>query len=144
MKTHLKSISMALLLLNGIGALYGGWNLMIHPDGSSIQLSTEWLAHTPFTNYFIPGLILFVANGLLSMFVFITILMRLINNSILILAQGVILTGWIVTQIMMIHTVYFLHIIMGSVGVILILVGFIQWKYFTRYENGLTFRSRLL
>lgn len=28
-----------LLLFNGIGALYGGWNLMMHPDGSSIELT---------------------------------------------------------------------------------------------------------
>ena len=65
-----------LLLFNGVGALYGGWNLIAHPDGSSIDLSMSWLKHTPFQNYRIPGIILFIANGLCSIFVLTTLLLK--------------------------------------------------------------------
>jgi len=57
----------ALLLFNGFGAIYGGWNFMVHPDGSSMQMSLDSLKHTPFHSYLIPGIILFVVNGLLSL-----------------------------------------------------------------------------
>jgi len=126
MKFFLKVITSLLLLINGIGAIYGGSNLILHPDGSSIQLSLQWLQHTPFHNYFIPGIILFIANGLLSMFVFMALLLKYKNYPWLVIAQGVVLTGWIVIQILLIQTVYFLHIILGSFGIALILLGILE------------------
>jgi hypothetical protein len=126
MKAFLKILTSLLLLFNGLGAVYGGGNLILHPDGSSIQLSEEWLKQTPFTNYFIPGLILFIANGLCSLIVLTALLLNLKNYSWLIIAQGAILTGWIIIQILLILTIYFLHIILGAVGIALILLGWIQ------------------
>lgn len=125
MKTFYKITASILLLFNGIGALYGGWHLISHPDGSSIQLSLDWLKHTPFQDYFIPGIVLFVANGLLSIFVFALILLKNKNYPLLIIAQGLILLGWIVIQILMVRTVYFLHIVMGTTGILLILIGWL-------------------
>jgi hypothetical protein len=123
LKTFLKIIVSLLLLFNGIGAIYGGGNLIVYPDGSSILLSMDWLKHTPFQNYFVPGIILFVANGLFSIFVFICLLFNTRNYPILVILQGAILTGWIVIQMIMIMTVYFLHVILGSVGLALIILG---------------------
>lgn len=115
----------ALLLFNGVGALYGGGNLILHPDGSSIQLTMDWLKHTPFSDYFIPGIVLFVANGLFSFIALAAMLLKVNNYAWLVMAEGAILTGWIVIQILMIQTVYFLHIVMGGVGLALILVGYL-------------------
>ena len=123
-----KIIAALLLLFNGTGAIYGGWNLIIHPDGSSIQLSPMWLEHTPFHSYLIPGIILFFANGMLSIFVFITILLNRKTYPFGVMAQGVILTGWIVIQMLLVQTVYFLHIVMGSTGLLLILIGWLMKK----------------
>jgi hypothetical protein len=128
MKAFLKIITSLLLLINGIGAIYGGGNLILHPDGSSIQLSPHWLQHTPFHDYLIPGIILFIANGLLSMFVFIALLLKHKNYPWLVTAQGAILTGWIVIQILLIQTIYFLHIILGSFGIALIVLGILELR----------------
>jgi len=128
MKIVLNIIASVLLLFNGIGAIYGGLNLITHPDGSSIQLSSEWLKHTPFHNYLIPGIVLLIANGLLSILVFIALLFNHRKYPWLVTAQGVILAGWILIQMMMIQTVYFLHIILGSVGVLLIITGYLLIK----------------
>jgi hypothetical protein len=125
MKTVLNILASILLLFNGIGALYGGWNLMLYPDGSSIQLSMEWLKHAPFVDYRIPGFILFTANGLFSAFVFIALLLNFKKYPWLVIAQGAILTGWILVQILLIRTIYFLHILMGSVGIVLFILGWI-------------------
>jgi len=131
-KALLKNLIAVLLLINGIGAVYGGGNLITYPDGSSLQLSLDWLRHTPFHDYFIPGIILFVANGLFSILIFISMLFNLKNYSRLVIFQGVILSGWIVIQIFLIQTIYFLHIIMGSIGLTLFLLGILQM----RKENG--------
>ena len=64
MKTFFKILAGVLLIINGMGALYGGLNLIVYPNGNSLQLPLEYLNHSPFNNYFIPGVILFVMNGL--------------------------------------------------------------------------------
>ncbi|MFZ1305169.1 MAG: hypothetical protein WAR80_04965 [Ferruginibacter sp.] len=117
-----------LLLFNGIGALYGGYNLMMYPDGSSIQLTPDWLKHTPFTNYFIPGLVLFIFNGLFSMVAFVALFFNHRINPWLIMAQGAILVGWIVIQMLLLQTVYYLHIILGGTGIALLILGYLFLK----------------
>lgn len=129
MKTWLKFIAAALLLFNGIGAIYGGGNLILHPDGSSIQLTMDWLEHTPFKDYLIPGIVLFIANGIFSFIALAAMLLKVNNYAWFIMAEGAILTGWIVIQMLMIQTVYFLHIVMGGVGLALLLVGYVILKY---------------
>ena len=124
MKLFYKLLIGLLLLFNGIGAIYGGINLMIYPDGSSIQLSPDWIEGTMFKNYFIPGLVLFIANGLFSIFTLITLAFNLKNHNWFVIFQGAILTGWILIQILLIQTIYFLHIILGGVGIALIVLGF--------------------
>ena len=118
-----------LLLLNGVGALYGGWNLIAHPDGSSIQLSMHWLEHTPFQTYLIPGIILFIINGVFSFVALIALFLKWKAYPYLILAQGILLSGWILIQIIMIQTIYFLHFVMGATGLWLIVIGVITIKH---------------
>lgn len=128
MKLFLKILASALLLFNGIGALYGGWHLIMHPDGSSIQLSMDWLEHTPFKDYLIPGIVLFIANGLFSIVVLCTLILKFRHYAWYIMVQGAILTGWIVIQVLMVQTIYFLHIILGIVGLLLIIIGALLLK----------------
>lgn len=122
----IKFTSIILLLFNLIGAFYGGISLILHPDGSLIQLSLDLLKHTPFADYLIPGVILISANGLFCSFVLFKLL---INSKIygkLIIGQGILLTGWIIIQILLIRTTFILHFILGGVGIILIFLGWLQ------------------
>lgn len=96
---------------------------MLHPDGSSMGISTKWLQTTPFPDYFIPGTILFITNGICSFLVFITLIMKNPNNAGFAMLQGVILTGWILVQIVMLQFVEPLHLWMAGVGVALIIAG---------------------
>ena len=133
MKTFLRISTILLLLFNSFGALYGGLNLILHPDGSSMHMSPDLLEHSPFQNYLIPGVILFVMNGLFSIFISVAILLRFKSTSWLVLAQGVILVGWIFIQILLIQVIIPLHWIMGSVGIALILLG---WYFIINEQNG--------
>ena len=128
MKKGLTIIASSLLLFNGTGALYGGWNLITRPDGSSIQLSMNWLEHTPFTDYLLPGIILFISNGLSSFFVLIVLLLKVNKFYWFVMCQGVILTGWILIQMLLIQTVHSLHVILGCVGIGFIIAGLLLGK----------------
>ena len=47
-----------------IGAIYGGALLLISPDSALLNIPISFLHSSPFTDFFIPGLILFSVFGL--------------------------------------------------------------------------------
>jgi hypothetical protein len=64
-----------LLLFLSIGALYGGGALILKPDGSFLQMQ-PWLNKIPFPDFLIPGIVLFVFNGLLPLLVVVGLLFK--------------------------------------------------------------------
>lgn len=52
-------------LFLGLGAVYGGGSMILEPDGSMLGMDTGWLIHSPFKSFLIPGLVLFIFNGVL-------------------------------------------------------------------------------
>lgn len=128
MKIIYNIIVSLLLLFNGIGALIGGWILITHPDGSAMNLSLDLLKHTPFKDFMIPGIILFIVNGIFSLVAFNALIRNYKFAYWLILAQGVILSGWILIQILLIRTIHPLHILLVVIGFTLIVLGLICRK----------------
>ena len=53
----------AAVLLQGISGIVGGYAPLAEPTGGLIGLPLAWLAGTPFTDYFVPGIILFSVLG---------------------------------------------------------------------------------
>ena len=140
MKKALRFLAIFLLLFNGIGAVISGWILMIDPSGVQMQLPADYLAHIPFKDYFIPGLILFMANGLLSMVITVAVATKHWLHPQLIALQGIILTGWIAIQVIMVQDTYFLHYIMGSIGLALIGLGILL--YYADFKREYTHSKR--
>lgn len=127
---------MILLLMNGIGALYGGWNLMIYPDGSSLLLPLSYLEHSPFTDYFIPGMVLFIVNGIFSFGVLGTIVLKKTFAHRAIIIEGIVLFGWIILQVIFLQTINVLHYIFGSVGLGLVGAGwYLERKNILKRNN---------
>lgn len=67
--TAARNILIALLLFLGIAAMGGGFVLIISPSGKLIGgLPLSILEHSPFSDFLIPGVILFLVLGLLPCF----------------------------------------------------------------------------
>lgn len=124
MKVLTKIITLALLLINGITATYGGFSLVAYPDGSDLGLPLYLLAETPFSNYFIPGLLLLVTNGLSSLFICWIFISSKSNGYWLIKVQGLLLVSYIGIQVMMIDVIVPLHVICGGAGLLMIILGY--------------------
>ncbi|MFB6465435.1 hypothetical protein ACE38V_01325 [Cytobacillus sp. Hz8] len=108
----------------GIGALFGGGVLIVSPDGSILSMPLKMLQNSPFNNFLIPGLILFVGLGLLPLITaFFLISEKPSNfaeklklnkendwswNSSLYI--GFILIIWITVEMYMIQGVAFIHV----------------------------------
>lgn len=125
----LKIFAVILLLFNGIGAIYGGGNLILHPDGSTLGLPLHLLDGTPFSNYAIPGVVLILANGILSLLTAAFVLLKTPHFKCYILAQGCILLGWLFIQVLLIKMLFFLHYVMGAVGLLLVICGVLLFWY---------------
>ncbi len=66
MKTQLsRTILLVLLAFFGVGALFGGGVLIVSPSGKLFGMPLSMLDRSPFTNFLIPGMILFVVLGLI-------------------------------------------------------------------------------
>ena len=128
MKKLLFIASLVLLLFTSISAIFGGLSLMKDPTGGIIHMPLENLQYSPFKDFLIPGIILFVFNGLLSLAIFIYTLFRYKHYALLVVFQGCILLIWIVVQLIMLRSYHYLHAIYGGIGLILILLGVMMFR----------------
>jgi len=123
LQSTLNYVAIPLLLLNSLGAIFGGMLLMTFVDGSKLGLSLSLLLHTPFSDFFVPGLLLFCFNGLFSLLVLIALLFNWRKANLLLTAQGFVLISWIVIQIYLIETLFFLHYAFIAIGCIMTIIG---------------------
>jgi hypothetical protein len=93
---------MTLIIFQGLSGVLGGVGLMIDPTGKSLQIPIEWLDYSPFHNYLIPGLILFIVLGLYPIVVFFGLLKNLNWSWFASLILGIALLIWIGVEILVI------------------------------------------
>ena len=121
-----RTLSITLLLLVAVNALYAGYLFITDPSGNSIGLATSYLVNSPFSNYLIPGIVLFVVNGMMNVIAAIASIKKYKHYGILIVVQGVLLSGWIIIQVAMVRDFTPLHISCLCIGFILIICGIIN------------------
>lgn len=122
MKT-LRIIAGLLLLFNGTGALFGGWSFIQDPSGNDLKIPIAYLEHSPFKDFLIPGIILFIINGLFSMITLLWTALQWKHYAWLIILQGALLTGWIIIQVIMLREFSYYQGIFGGVGLALLGIG---------------------
>jgi hypothetical protein len=125
MEKKLRIFSLVLLILLGSSAIGGGWMLISDPSGFSMELSTNLLKQTPFDNYLIPGIILLVAVGFMSIMVAILAIRMSTNYPLWIVLMGIILFIWLTTEIILNVEFYYplYHIPMYTISLLLMVVG---------------------
>ncbi len=65
MKTKTSRVTLLILLgFLGAGALFGGGMLIVSPSGKLLGMPLDLLKNSPFPDYLIPGIILFMLLGL--------------------------------------------------------------------------------
>lgn len=130
-----RALAIFLLLINGTAAMYGGWSLMTDPSGVQIGLPSNWILHIPFRDYFIPGVALFIVNGVFSIIAAVAVMSRSRGYEKFVIAQGALLTVWILVQVMMVRATEFLHFAMAGIGLTMLALGAIM--IINRLRNGM-------
>jgi hypothetical protein len=62
-------ILLVLLVLQGVGGIFGGAALVLSPSGDLLQMPTSYLDGSPFSDYLIPGLLLLTVLGVFPLVV---------------------------------------------------------------------------
>jgi hypothetical protein len=104
-------------LLVGIGAMAGGFAAISNP-WSPLGMPVEALKNSPFTNYLIPGIILFALIGLGNIASAVTLHLKSEYQGYISSVFGWALVIWIVVQCIMIQAVVFLHVLFFTIGLI--------------------------
>jgi hypothetical protein len=115
---------MTLIIFQGLSGLIGGVGLVIDPTGKSLQIPIEWLDHSFFNNYLIPGLILLIALGFYPIVVFYGLLKNLNWSWFGTLILGIALLIWIGVEILVIgyQAKPPLQLIYGLVGLLILIL----------------------
>jgi hypothetical protein len=106
-------------LFLGVSALTGGGMLILDPSGESLSISLSYLDGSPFSNYLVPGLILFTVFGVGSFSVIYGLVRRHSFSWLGALGLGFGQVVWIVVQIAIIGETNLLHLIYGGLGLAL-------------------------
>lgn len=114
---------MILQAFNAISALVGGVGLMGDPTGSALEMKISWLEGTPFPDFLIPGIFLFVVNELGNLAGFILTFRRYHYAGQIAASFGIILMIWIVLQVLGIGYQSFLPPLYFTTGMIQMILG---------------------
>lgn len=112
-------VAMGFLVLLGLGAGGGGIFLAAKPDGSAMNFDVKLLAGSPFTDFFVPGLIL---GGLFGVGSLVTAFLgwrRVRLAPFLAFAIGCAQMIWIVAELAIIKEFSFLHPTMFAMGAVI-------------------------
>jgi hypothetical protein len=121
-------VTVASLIVLGVGALAGGIALVARPDGSVMHVDPALLAGSPFTDFAIPGLILGGLFGIGSLVVAAMGLAHARLAPFLAFGIGCGQMMWIVMELAIINELSFLHPMFFGVG-LLIAVAAVPWGW---------------
>jgi hypothetical protein len=105
------------------GGYYGLWGAKGVP--------TEWLAGSPFTDYFVPSLILFVVVGGSLLVAAVAVFLRRRTGRAAALAAGTILLTWIAAEMAIIGYVSWMQPATAAGGVVILVLAWLLPKSMT-------------
>lgn len=116
----MKRVYRILLILHafvGIGAMGGGMMGILFPEGPA-GLSADALEHSPFSDFLIPGIILFAVIGIGNVFSAVTIQKKSKYQGYISSVFSWALVIWIIVQCVMLRTIAYLHVIYLILGLV--------------------------
>ncbi len=118
-----RGIAIALLGFLGVGAVAGALPLIVDPSGKLMRMPMSLLEHSPFHSFLIPGIILLLSSGLLSLAIMAMAIRRSSHYGWWVTLQGCVLTGWITVEVIMMRTAVWPHYLYWGIGLLLIALG---------------------
>jgi hypothetical protein len=118
-------VAITVLVFLGLSAIVGAIPMLMRPTGEPWAMPQILLRHSPFHSYLIPGIILLVANGLLSLYVLWLTVHKHSGYGWWVAAQGCVLLGWLIVEAAMLRLVVWPQYLYGAAGLVLVGAGIV-------------------
>lgn len=123
-----RQLSVFLLAISGISALYTGYQMISDPTGNSLGLPFYLLNGTVFSDYSLPGWVILGTVGVFSLVIILSIMRKIKIYSFLIMLQGVIICILIILQMILLSETFVLQYVSLILGGALIGLGALQYQ----------------
>ena len=120
----MKTLLFILITFIAASAILSGLLMMSSPYGEILNLPLSLLEGTPFKDYLIPGLLLTTIVGGTNLLAILYNLQRHANRYNWAMASGIVISGWIITQMILIGTLHWLHFIYLGAGLLIVLIAY--------------------
>lgn len=120
----MRNLLLILTAFIALSATTSGIIMVIFPDGSYLNLPQPLLANSPFSNYFIPGLILFAGVGGSAVVALCYLLAHHNKQYVIAIASGIFVTVWIVMQMVMTQVTHWLQFLYLFSGLFIMLIAY--------------------
>ncbi len=120
----MKTLLFTLLSFVALTATVSGLLIISQPDGSVLHLPLSLLKGTPFDNYLVPGIILAAIVGGANLVAVFFNMQSHPSRYTWAMFGGMITCGWIVIQVLLINTFFWLQFIYIAAGLSTILIAY--------------------
>ena len=142
-RRHVRPVSLfvltAVLLIEGIAALYGGIPMLLDPHGEPLGMPPALLEGSPFGSYLVPGLLLTFVLGVYPLLAVLLLWWRPEWKAMAWLERsthrhwtwsvgvtaGLAMLVWIVVQVLMLGANHPLQAVIAGLGLVVVLVAFL-------------------
>ena len=118
----MKTLLFILISVIGITATSSGLIMISDPKGQAFNLPTRLLENSPFNDFIIPGILLTII-GAINLFAVFFNMQRQFNRYNWSMAGGVLVSGWIVIQMILVQDFYWLHFVLLLAGILIMLIS---------------------
>lgn len=119
----MKSLLFILVAFIAVTSTLSGLLMISNPDGDILNLSPAVLNGTPFKNFIVPGILLTAIVGSVNLLAVFFNMQRHPKRYNWSMAGGIMISGWIIVQMLLIQAVHWLHFLYLSIGILIILIA---------------------
>ncbi|MFM9910296.1 MAG: hypothetical protein ACKVOW_13155 [Chitinophagaceae bacterium] len=120
----MKSILFLLVCFVAVTTSLSGIIMIVNSGGELLNLPLNLLNNTPFKNFLIPGILLTLVVGGTNLIAVFQNMQRSTNRYNLAIAGGLLISGWIIVQMILIQTFHWLQFVFLGTGFLIILIAY--------------------
>jgi hypothetical protein len=102
-------VAIVTLIFTGLSGVIGAIPLIVNPGGEPWSFPQSLLQHSPFRSYLFPGIILLLANGLLSLWILRLTVGKYPGFGWWVIVQGIVSLGWLIVEVAMLRLIVWPH-----------------------------------
>ena len=118
-----RQLTIAMLLLATVAALYVGYQLIADPTGSTLSIPIYFLNGTMFKDFGTPGWIILLSIGVPGLITLSTVIKKLRHFHVFVVVQGIIICLLVIAQMIIIGEEYILQYLFLMLGMAIAIVG---------------------